>query len=735
MLTLDIDITKISRVGQATAKKLKKLGIEIARDLLFYFPFRYDDFSKITPINKLEPGTSANIVGRIELIQNKRSHRRRMHITESLVSDESGTAKVIWFNQPFIAKVLRVGDRVSFAGRVEDDFGGAVMMAPVYEKINFTSSLSTGQAGFVRRGDNIHTQGLVPNYHLTANLTHKQIRFLIKQVIGLAKEIKDWLPEETKKNLKLLSATDALVKIHFPKNKKDIEEAKSRLSFDELFLIQLRSQLLRRDAINRVSIAVKFFEKETKKFVDSLPFKLTNSQRKSAWEIIKDIGKEQPMTRLLEGDVGSGKTVVACIALLNAALNKKQAVLMVPTEILARQHYESVCRLFADFDIRIGLVTRSDKRLNYESPARNALTCEAGGGIMNNGLENKKNKLHNSLYIIHNSQIIIGTHALIQENIEFNNLALVVIDEQHRFGVEQRKMLIDKSGNKKITTHLLSMTATPIPRSLALVLYGDLDISIINEMPVGRKKIFTKIVLEENREKAYNFIREEIKKGRQVFVICPLIDLSGPLRLSESEASKLGVKSVKEEFKKLDENIFPEIKMAMLHGRMKGKEKEEIMRKFLASEIKILVSTSVVEVGVDVPNASVMMIEGADRFGLAQLHQFRGRVGRSDFQSYCFLFTESDSDNTLKRLDALTKYNDGFVLARMDLKFRGPGEVYGTMQKGFPELKIASLFDYELMKKAKEEAEKLIKKDASLNNWPELKEKITLLNFSNYLTG
>jgi ATP-dependent DNA helicase RecG len=279
------------------------------------------------------------------------------------------------------------------------------------------------------------------------------------------------------------------------------------------------------------------------------------------------------------------------------------------------------------------------------------------------------------------------------------------------------------------------MTATPIPRSLALALYGDLDISIINEMPVGRKKIFTKIVLEENREKAYNFIREEIKKGRQVFVICPLIDLSDPLRLSDSEASKLGVKSVKEEFKKLDENIFPEIKMAMLHGRMKGKEKEEIMRKFLAGEIKILVSTSVVEVGVDVPNASVMMIEGSDRFGLAQLHQFRGRVGRSDFQSYCFLFTESDSDNTLKRLDALTKYNDGFALARMDLKFRGPGEVYGTMQKGFPELKIASLFDYELMKKAKEEAEKLIKKDASLNNWPELKEKIILLNFSNYLTG
>ncbi len=541
----------------------------------------------------------------------------------------------------------------------------------------------------------------MPNYHLTANITHQQIRFLIKQVIGLADEIIDWLPREVMDNNKLISLGEAIKIIHFPKNEKDIDEARRRLAFNELFLIQLQSQLLRREAINRVSTPVKFFEAETKNFVDSLPFKLTNAQRKAAWEILRDMEKNKPMSRLLEGDVGSGKTVVAAIAMLNAVLNKKQAVLMAPTEILAKQHYESICRLFADFDIKIGLITQSDKKLNNELE------------IMNQELE-KKNKIHNSLFIIHNSQIIIGTHALIQEDVEFKDLALAIIDEQHRFGVEQRKTLIAKSGDKKITPHLLSMTATPIPRSLALAIYGDLDISIINEMPIGRKKVLTKVVPEENREKAYEFIREEIKNGRQVFVICPLIDLS----------DKLGVKSVKAEFEKLDKLVFPEIKIGMLHGKLKSKEKEEVMKDFLENKIKILVSTSVVEVGVDVPNASVMMIEGADRFGLAQLHQFRGRVGRSDFQSYCFLFTESDSANTLKRLDALTKYNDGFQLAKMDLKFRGPGEVYGTLQKGFPELKIASLFDYELMKTAKEEAEKLIKKDASLNSWAELKNKM-----------
>jgi len=697
------------------SKKLDKLGIKTVRDLLFYFPFRYDDFSQTTPISKAVAGSRVNIVGQIELIQNKRSPRKRMNITEALINDGSETIRAVWFNQPFIARGLRTGDNVSLSGKVENDYTGLMMQSPSYEKIYLTPApaSSAGQdLSLSRRGSAIHTQGLVPNYHLTQGITQKQIRFFIKQIIGLANATEDWLPEEIKTRLKLLDLGKALAKIHFPKNNNDIKEARERIAFDELFLIQLQSQLIRRDAKSCVSAESPFREKEIKKFVGGLPFQLTNAQRKAAWEILQDISKNKPMSRLLEGDVGSGKTVVAVMAMLNIALNKKQAVLMVPTEILAQQHFNSVCKLLKGFDIKIGIVTRSIKKLNNEL------------GIMNQEFSAKKNKkIHNSLFIIHNSQIIIGTHALIQEKVEFKNLALAVIDEQHRFGVEQRKALILKSGDKNIIPHFLSMTATPIPRSLALALYGDLDLSIIDEMPKGRKKIQTFVVPENKRQDGYKFIRKQIESGRQVFVICPLIDFS----------DKLGVRSVKEEFKKLNENIFPDLQIGFLHGRMKSAEKEKIMQEFLDNKIKILVSTSVVEVGIDVPNATIMMIEGADRFGLAQLHQFRGRVGRSDHQSYCFLFSDSEADRSIKRLQALTNCYDGFELAKTDLKFRGPGEVYGTAQKGFPELKVASLFDYQLMKQARDEAIKLINKDANLKDWPELKNKLGQLENSAHL--
>ena len=726
MLTLKTDAREISRVGESTAKRLKKLGIENARDLLFYFPFRYDDFTRLTPIDKLLAGVSANVVGQIELIQNKRSWKRRMNITEALITDGTETLKVIWFNQPFIARNLKVGDKISLAGKVEDDYGSFVMKSPVYEKIQIplTPFVKGGKYNpptppYQGGSNAIHTQGLVPNYHLTANLTHKQVRFLIKQIITLADGVDDWLPGEIKKDIKLINLAEAIRKIHFPKNNSDIKKARERLAFDELFLIQLQSQLVRRSLDLSRAPAIKFQETETKKFVDSLPFKLTDAQRKAAWEILQDLAKDKPMTRLLEGDVGSGKTIVVIIAMLNVALSGKQAVLMVPTEILAKQHYDTVCRLLAGFDVKVGLVTRSQKKMN------NVL------GILYNGEEIKKDEQSalNTKYIIQNTNIIIGTHALIQEDIhpvksgeagaqpfnrvEFKNLALAVIDEQHRFGVEQRKKLLEKSGSE-LAPHLLSMTATPIPRSLALALYGDLDLSVLNQMPKDRKKIITSVVPESKRAKAYEFIRAQIKEGRQVFVICPLIDLS----------DKLGVKSVEEEYRKLDKIVFPELTMGKLHGKMKALEKEKIMSEFLAGKIKILVATSVVEVGVDVPNASVMMIEGADRFGLAQLHQFRGRVGRSVHQSYCFLFTDNDNEQTLNRLEALVKYSNGFELAKIDLKFRGPGEVYGVEQKGFPELKMASLFDYALMKQARDQALKLINEDASLKNWPALKERL-----------
>ena len=711
MLRLNTEIIKIAGVGQTVAKRLEKLELKTLEDLLYYFPFRYDDFSRKTKISELKANTQANIVGQIELIQNKRSARKRMNITEAIISDDTEQIKVIWFNQPFIVKNLKPGDNVSLAGKIEHDFSGFVMKSPVYEKIINEQT--------------IHTQGIIPNYHITANITQKQIRFLIAKTLKQSEKISDWLPEQIIKNQKLLPLPDAIEKIHFPTNQDDINQAKRRLAFNELFLIQLRSQSIKHELKSALATKLKFKEKEIKNFVASLPFQLTDPQKKSAWEILQDLEKNKPMARMLEGDVGSGKTVVAVMALLVASLNKTQSVLMVPTEILAKQHFSSINKLLAKQNIKICLLTNSEQKTNaYDIKEKSkAKTKQKIFELI------KKGKI----------DIIIGTHALIQEKLEFNNLALAIIDEQHRFGVEQRKILIEKARNNKNTKcppgakchldkknqlHLLSMTATPIPRSLALTIYGDLDISIINKMPPGRKTIITRVVSEGNREKAYEFIKNLISKNQQVFVICPLIDIS----------DKLGVKSVKEEYEKLDKKIFPNLKIGLLHGRIKPKEKNKIMADFLANKINILVSTSVVEVGVDIPNASIMMIEGADRFGLAQLHQFRGRIGRGKNQSYCLLFTDSNSPKTLNRLNAMAKYTDGFSLAEIDLQHRGPGEVYGTAQKGFPELKIASLFDYELIKAAKHEAKNIFK-DSGLNEFPKLKEKINLFKKADYLSG
>ncbi|MCU0679362.1 MAG: ATP-dependent DNA helicase RecG [Planctomycetes bacterium] len=702
MITLDTDVSQISRVGKTTANRLKMLGIATVRDLLLFFPFRYEDFRAQKKITDLQPGDETNITGSIEIIQNRRSPRKRMYITEALINDGTDTIKVIWFNQPFIAKSLKIGDRVSLAGKIEGETGSLLMLSPQYEKIG--------------AGISLHTQGLVPMYHLTANITQKQVRFLIGQTINLANSIKDWLPTEMVKRQKLMPLATAIKKIHFPKNFKEIEQARQRLAFNELFLLQLQSVLSKLDRQASLAEPIQFKEKLTKDFVDLLPFSLTDAQKKTAWQIIQDIGKKQPMSRLLEGDVGSGKTIVALLAMLNTAANGKQSVLMVPTEILAKQHYDNFCKLL---DKKYSLCLLTHSQFSIFNP-------EYSGQFSNKEKINKKIVL-NSI-AAGEIKIIIGTHSLIQEDVNFKNLCLAIIDEQHRFGVEQRKTLIEKSCNNiqnsklKIpncfSPHFLSMTATPIPRTLALALYGDLDLSVINEMPKNRKPILTKVVPETNRQLANDFIRQQIKNGRQVFVICPLIDLS----------DKLGVKSVKEEFLKLDKTVFPDLKIGLLHGRMKNKEKEAVMQSFLDNETKILVSTAVVEVGVDVPNATVMMIEGAERFGLAQLHQFRGRVGRSEHQSYCFLFTETATEKTIRRLQALVGCQDGFALARMDLKFRGPGEIFGTAQKGFPELKIATLFDYVLMQRARKEAEDLIGKDRRLADWPELKKQLAPLN-------
>jgi ATP-dependent DNA helicase RecG len=678
-MNLSDSIDKITRVGKAMVGKLKNLGIATVEDLLFYWPFRYDDFSQTTPIGELTPMTRANIVGEISMISNKRSFRRRLAITEALIMDETGTARAVWFNQPFLVRNLKVGDRVSLSGKVEEEYGSPLMQSPVYEKIS---------------GMAIHTQGLVPNYNLTANLTQKQLRFLVSQIIDLAKTLPDHLPADIKKDYGLIDLGRAIEQIHFPENQTEIDEAKQRLAFDELFFLQLRSQTIRRQLRHLNAPAIIFKQELTKRFVDNLPFILTPDQKQAAWEIIKDLAKTAPMTRLLEGDVGSGKTVVALLAMLNVADNKFQSALLAPTDILARQHFATINWLTAGTDLKIALLTRTKQSLSYQDKTnkKEVLKAIADG----------------------QADIIIGTHALIQEAVKFQNLVLVVVDEQHRFGVNQRQALIKQTNSADSAPHLLSMTATPIPRSLALALYNDLSLSVIKTMPTGRVPVVTKIFKEAEREQAYDVIRQEVAKGHQAFVICPLIE----------ESDILGAKSAKAEYDKLKDGVFSDLTLGLIHGKLKTKDKEQVMSDFVDNKINILVATAVVEVGIDVPNATVMLIESADRFGLASLHQYRGRVGRSDEQSFCLLLTEESGDKSKQRLSAMLEFNNGFDLAKADLKFRGPGEVYGTVQKGFPELKLASLFDFALMNQAREASLKILDRSPDLSDFKLLKDKM-----------
>ncbi|OGY42127.1 MAG: ATP-dependent DNA helicase RecG [Candidatus Buchananbacteria bacterium RBG_13_39_9] len=665
MYSLATPIENLTRVGKTTAGRLKRLGLNTVNDLLYYFPFRYEDFSQIVQIKDLRPNQTVTVKGKIVLIDNRRARRKRMTITEALIEDDTGSIKVIWFNQPFLIKNLHSGDEIFIAGTVEFDNLSLQFVSPAYEKI-------TGQ-------EIINTAKIVPVYSLTSNLTQKQLRFLINLSLQSVKQIIDWLPLDLRDKNNLLPLPAALHQIHFPNDTEMMEQARYRLKFDELFLIALQNQLLRQFLAQAKAPQITFKEKEIKEFVAALPFTLTSDQKKVSWQILLDLEKSLPANRLIEGDVGSGKTIVAAIALYNTALNSFQAVVMAPTEILARQHFATLCELLLPKGIKIALLTSSEKKLivgkKEITDAKEVLDQIKKGAV----------------------DLIIGTHALIQDEVSYGNLGLVIIDEQHRFGVEQRKMLKEKNNNS-LSPHFISMTATPIPRSLALILYGELDLSLIKEMPKGRKKIITKIVQENNRFKAYEFIRQEIKNGRQVFVICPLIDPS----------DKLGVKSVKEEFKRLDKDIFPDLAIGLLHGKLKAKEKENIMADFKNNKIKILVSTSVIEVGIDIPNATIMMIEGAERFGLAQLHQFRGRVGRGEDQSYCFLFAENGSPKTRERLESLVKSNDGFALAEYDLRFRGPGEVFGTRQSGLPEFKIADLTDLDLINLTKTQAREFL---------------------------
>ena len=678
-MDLNTAIGSLSKVGKTTAQKLHRLGIFTVRDLLHHYPFRYEDYSKVVPINDLKEGESVTVLGVLELINNRRIRNRRI-ITEALLSDESGSIRAVWFNQPFLTKNLKTGDKVFLSGVVKRDMLGPQFVSPAYEKSGTRS---------------IHTGRLVPMYPLTAGVTQKQLRFLVEQALAAASGISDWLPEEIKNSNELSELQDAVKKIHFPEKEKDVKTATERLKFDELFLVQLQAELSRIERGSGVAPALVFHEEEIKKFVAGLPFALTKDQRVSSWEILKNISEKIPMNRLLSGDVGSGKTVVAAIALYNTALSGHQGVLMAPTEILAVQHYNSLKKLLPNTSIL--LFTRNNHR--YFSGVEEELKKKQAMDLVNDG----------------GAKVIIGTHALLSEGVGFAKLGLVIVDEQHRFGVLQRKLIKEKGEG----VHFLSMTATPIPRSLALMIYGDLDVSLIRELPPGRKPILTRLVEPKKREAAYDFIRKEVKKGRQIFVVCPLIENAAP---GDEK------KSVLSEYKKLSEKIFPDLRVAYLHGKLpaktkpgKERSKDDIMADFKNGKIDILVSTSVIEVGVDVPNASIMMIEGAERFGLAQLHQFRGRVGRGAEQSYCLLFTETETERSLERLKYFESHQNGFDLAEKDLEMRGPGEVYGTSQSGMMQLRFARITDTEIIKKARVSAKEFASR---LKDFPLLQKKL-----------
>ena len=666
MLSLDTPISVISGVGEAMVDKLAKLGIKTIGQAVYYYPFRYDDFTHRTTINRVVAGETVNVVGTIDVINTRRSPRQHMYVTEAIITDDTGKLRVTWFNQPFLSRNLQTGDYISLAGKVSQDLLGPLMISPQYEKVD-------------RRGITQHTSGLVPVYSTISGLTTKQLRAIIGRTLNLAK-IDEWLPSELLKKRGLLSLREALINIHRPPSWTSLEAARHRLAFDELVILQLRGQLIRERWQTSQAPIIRFNEALTKEIVNSWSFQLTDDQRRCSWQILQDLEQNQPMLRLLQGDVGSGKTAVAILAMANVADSGYQTALIAPSEVLAYQHFQTVVASLGEFFV-IGLLTRTQQFLSKPKE----------------GIKKTTKKQLVRLLSLGQCQVVIGTQALLQEPVDFYKLGLLIVDEQHRFGVEQRQLLLNKKlfaeNGQNLVAHFLAMTATPIPRSLALSLYGDLNLSVIRTMPAGRLPVITKIVEDKDRAKMYKFIRQLLDRGEQAFIVCPLVDPS----------DKLAVKAATDEFNYLVNGELKGYKVGLLHGRLSGANKQKVMADFAAGRYQVLVATAVVELGLDIPQATVMVIEGADRFGLAQLHQYRGRVGRRGQQAYCFLLPSPASGELAKRrLKAVVKYNNGQELARLDLKWRGPGELYGYEQTGFSELRLANIFDQDLISAAHE---------------------------------
>ncbi|MEE9277498.1 MAG: ATP-dependent DNA helicase RecG, partial [Dehalococcoidia bacterium] len=678
---LEAPVGTLSRIRATTVERLARVGVQTVRDVLWYFPHRHADFTNVKPIAALVAGESATVVGQV-----KKSRvafiGRRMRGTEVTIEDESGRIRALWFNQPYLAKQFREGSRLGLAGKVGAYRGRLQFDSPEWELLDDD-------------GGGTHVGRYVPVYPLTQGLPGRTVRKLARAAIDrhLA-SVAESLPAEVLEETGYLGEQEAIRQLHFPESFELRDAARERLAFQELLAIQLAVLRRKREARARADAPVIHMKGDfLQQFTDALPFQLTNAQMRAITQIRTDLAQAEPMARLLQGDVGSGKTVVAAAAMLGAVAAGQQAVLMAPTEILAEQHYQTFNRIFG------GDPSGSVFHDYTVAPALGRPVRMAR--LSGSATATRKRQIQKAIQA-GELDIVVGTHALIEERVGFERLGLAVVDEQHRFGVMQRDALRGKGGSP----HLLVMTATPIPRTLALTIYGDLDVSRLDEMPPGRLPVATTFAAPDQRDEVYGRVREEIAKGRQVFFICPLVE--------ESEAVE--AKAAVQEFERLRANVFPDLqeRMRLLHGRLPPAEKDPAMQDFRERRADILVSTAVIEVGVDVPNATVIVIEGADRFGLAQLHQFRGRVGRGAEQSYCFLLSESDSESARERLSLMESTSDGFELAEADLKMRGPGEYFGTRQSGLPDLRVAKLTDHDLLLKARNYAERILDRDPNL---------------------
>ncbi len=696
----DKKLIEIFRILPAQEKALKKLGIETVRDLLYHFPTRYGDTAQVTSIARLRQGDTAVVFGQISGLKTSKAFRKKIPMAEGVVGDSTGQIKIVWFHQAYLAKMITEGSSVRVEGKVSERHNHLYFSNP---KIESAPDLFTQSKA----------HSLYPIYPETRGITSNWIYHKIQNIFasGILNEIRDPVPELILQTYKLPDLKTSLIYIHTPQKEEHAQVARKRFAFEEIFFIQLERQRTRQESRERAAFIIDKESGDVDKFIERFPFQATGAQKRSIGHILDDFRRGHPMGRLLEGDVGSGKTAVAATAVYAVATSRPkgqnfgtlQSAYMAPTEILAQQHFESFIKYFRHLPVNIALITGSGSR---KFPSK--LDPDGWTNISRNQL----------LKWVASGEIavLIGTHALIEKSVKFKHLALVVVDEQHRFGTAQRQKLVNKH---ETTPHLLSMTATPIPRTLALTIYGDLDLSLLDEMPAGRKKIITEIITPERRSGAYEKMREELKAGRQLYVICPRINEPDPTKELAIQA-----KSVKEEARRLKKEIFPEYKISILHSKMRPIEKEKIMLDFKDKKIDILVATSVVEVGVSVENASLIVIEGAERFGLAQLHQLRGRVIRSNHQAYCFILTESRGEKIKERLRALVTAQNGFELAEFDLAQRGAGELAGARQWGISDLGMEAIKNIKMVEAARLEATKLIENDPRLSKFPLLAEHL-----------